>query len=542
MAYRAIAAFVLSMLVILLYDYFFLPKKHIKQTSPPAVAPVQPQQPKEAKVRSTPPVPLKTEKSIFVPTDSGREIVVSTPLYKAILCENGARLKRFILKKYRQTVDPNSPPQDIVFSDNTTFPLGIRFLHSDLPLDRVMFKADKTKLDLSSQDREKTITFTANVGGILIEKTFTFYPDDYHIDFNVSFINQSLPPFQDNLVVFLVNKWPEDKKDRYGFQGAILWLNDKFEEVKWKDIKKHEVVKTGKLQWAGLSDKYFMTTIVNQVADKATFIVNNKNGLLVGEFLTPPLEITSQRKTVSFLLYFGPKELDRLKKLDYHLDKAVHFGFFDSIAKLLLYVLKWFYKYSHNYGIAIILLTVVIKILFWPLTHVSFKSMRELQKLQPHIARLKEKYKDDKEALNRELMNLYKTYKVNPMGGCLPIILQIPVFFALYKALLYAIELRHANFITYLPFTDKIWLADLSAKDPYYITPILMGISMMVQQKMTPSTMDPTQSKMMLLMPIFFTFLFLNFPSGLVIYWLVNNLLSIVQQFYINRSIHQDGG
>jgi len=137
--------------------------------------------------------------------------------------------------------------------------------------------------------------------------------------------------------------------------------------------------------------------------------------------------------------------------------------------------------------------------------------MQEMQKLQPHINRLREKYKDDKERLNKELMNIYKTYKVNPLGGCLPIILQIPVFFALYKALLYAIELRHANFITYLPFTDKIWLADLSAKDPYYITPILMGISMVIQQKMTPSAMGPGQSKFMLLMPVFFTFLFLCF-------------------------------
>ncbi|HEC68475.1 MAG TPA: membrane protein insertase YidC, partial [Candidatus Desulfofervidus auxilii] len=218
-------------------------------------------------------------------------------------------------------------------------------------------------------------------------------------------------------------------------------------------------------------------------------------------------------------------------------DKAVDFGFFDIIAKPLLYILRWFYKYVHNYGIAIILLTVVIKVLFWPLTHTSYKSMQEMQKLQPHINRLREKYKDDKERLNKELMNIYKTYKVNPLGGCLPIILQIPVFFALYKALLYAIELRHANFITYLPFTDKIWLADLSAKDPYYITPILMGISMVIQQKMTPSAMGPGQSKFMLLMPVFFTFLFLNFPSGLVIYWLVNNLLSIVQQFYINRKM-----
>ncbi|HDD35394.1 MAG TPA: membrane protein insertase YidC, partial [Candidatus Desulfofervidus auxilii] len=288
----------------------------------------------------------------------------------------------------------------------------------------------------------------------------------------------------------------------------------------------------------GLSDKYFATLIVNVKKEKATFVLEKKGSVVIGELIMPPVEINpSESAEFSFLLYFGPKELKRLKELGFHLDKAVQFGFFELLAKILLYVLNWFYKFTHNYGIAIILLTIVIKILFWPLTHTSYKSMRDMQKLQPHIARIRKQYKDDKEALNRELMNLYRTYKVNPFGGCLPILLQIPVFIALYKVLLYAIELRHAPFITYFPFTKRIWLADLSAKDPYYITPILMGISMVVQQKMTPSSLDPRQSKFMILMPIFFTFLFLKFPSGLVIYWLVNNVLSIIQQAYINRKI-----
>jgi len=242
-----------------------------------------------------------------------------------------------------------------------------------------------------------------------------------------------------------------------------------------------------------------------------------------------------EERAIPFLVYIGPKEIDRLKALGLNLDKAVNFGFFDSISKILLYVLKWFYKFTHNYGIAIIVLTFIIKILFWPLTHQSYKSMKDMQRLQPQIAKIRQRYKNDKVRMNQEIMNLYRTYKVNPMGGCLPIILQIPVFFALYYVLIYAIELRHAPFITYFPFTKKIWLADLSAKDPYYITPILMGVSMVAQQKLTPSSVNPTQEKLMLFMPIFFTIIFLNFPSGLVIYWLVNNVLSIIQQVYINR-------
>ena len=535
MAYRALLAFIISILILVLYNYFFPPQKPAVKKHKPASSSVQKQEknkPKEEKYVSLLPTSVeKPHKSIAL----GKEITVSTPLYQTVFYESGAMIKSFILKKYRQDVAPNSPPQELICTEPPYLPLGIDFLQHKNFAETVKFQADKHTLNLSSQDTPQSLTFTAEINGIIIKKTFIFYPNSYKIDFNLNLINQTADFFQDNLAISLANKWP--KRERYGFYGGIILINGQFEEIKWKKIKS-QIVKSGKIQWAGLSDKYFTTTIVNKDVKKASFIIDRQKELILAKMLLPPIEVQPQkRKTISFLLYFGPKELDRLKKLGFYLDKAVDFGFFDIIAKPLLYALKWFYKFVHNYGIAIILLTVVIKILFWPLTHTSYKSMQEMQKLQPHINRLREKYKDDKEKLNKELMNIYKTYKVNPLGGCLPMILQIPVFFALYKALLYAIELRHANFITYLPFTHKIWLADLSAKDPYYITPILMGISMVIQQKMTPSTMGPGQSKYMLLMPVFFTFLFLNFPSGLVLYWLVNNLLSIVQQFYINRKM-----
>ncbi|MCA9773862.1 MAG: membrane protein insertase YidC, partial [Myxococcales bacterium] len=179
------------------------------------------------------------------------------------------------------------------------------------------------------------------------------------------------------------------------------------------------------------------------------------------------------------------------------------------------------------WGLAIILLTIVVKGLFYPLTHKSYTSMKAMQKLQPEMKRLKERLKDNKEELNRELMELYRRHKVNPFAGCFPIVLQIPVFFGLYRALLNSIELRHAPF--------GLWIHDLSMKDPYYITPVIMGVTMFLQQKMTPSTMDPAQARIMQFMPLLFTFMFLQFPSGLVIYWLVSNVLSIVQQYLINR-------
>jgi YidC/Oxa1 family membrane protein insertase len=226
----------------------------------------------------------------------------------------------------------------------------------------------------------------------------------------------------------------------------------------------------------------------------------------------------------------GPKDYDIMKALNVGLENAIDFGsWIKWLAIPLLFVLKFIFQYVHNYGIAIIILTILIKIIFWPLGNKSYKSMKEMQKLQPKMQELRQKYKDDKPRLSQETMALYKTHKVNPLGGCLPILIQIPVFFGLYKVLLYAIELRHSPFY--------FWIQDLSAKDPYYITPIIMGATMLVQQKMTPTMGDPMQAKIMLIMPVVFTFLFLNFPSGLVIYWLFNNIISIGQQMYINKRL-----
>ena len=228
--------------------------------------------------------------------------------------------------------------------------------------------------------------------------------------------------------------------------------------------------------------------------------------------------------------WLGPKSRDLLDAAPNDLKSSVDMGIFTFLAVPLLKLLTWFEGFLGNWGLAIILLTILIKIVFWPLSRKSFKSMEQMKKLQPRMKQLQEKYKNDKEALSREMMQLYKTYGVNPMGGCLPILIQLPVFVALYQALLNCIELRHASFITYLPGTDLLWLADLSVKDPFYITPLVMGATMFLQQWLSPAMGDPQQRKIMMIMPVVFTVMFINFPSGLVLYWLCNNILSIIQQ------------
>jgi YidC/Oxa1 family membrane protein insertase len=260
--------------------------------------------------------------------------------------------------------------------------------------------------------------------------------------------------------------------------------------------------------------------------------------------VNPVFELSpGTQKEFQFLVFMGPKSMELLNSLGYDLGKALNFGFFNLIAKPCLWFMNKIHSVVPNYGIAIIILTIFTKVLLWPLGNKSYKSMSEMKKLQPLMTEIREKYKGDKQKMNQELMALYRTYKVNPMGGCLPMVLQIPVFFALYRMLYQAIELRHAPFF--------LWINDLSAPDrlfnfgfsipfmePPYGIPVLtiiMGATMLLQQKMSPPPGDPTQAKMMMLMPVVFTFIFINFSSGLVLYWLVNNVLSISQQYYVQK-------
>jgi YidC/Oxa1 family membrane protein insertase len=313
-----------------------------------------------------------------------------------------------------------------------------------------------------------------------------------------------------------------------------------------KDVPDAEAERKGAVQWVALQDKYFLSVLIPQSrASKAgattdggvkdAAVVVKKEG---DKVVTAGLRVNAGRtEEISLQLYAGPKHFDTLKSLNIGLEDTIDFGWFiygswgivKAVAKPLFYVLRFINDYTHNYGVTIILLTVGLKLLFVPLQYKSYKSMKDMQLIQPKVAAVQAKYKDDRERLNRELIKLYKDHKVNPVGGCLPMLLQMPVFVALFNILYMTIDLRQAPFI--------LWIKDLSAQDPYYVLPILMGISMVVQQKIMPSTMDPMQAKIMLLLPAFMTVLFLTFPSGLVLYWLTNNCLTIAQQFITDRYV-----
>ncbi|MDK2957417.1 MAG: YidC/Oxa1 family rane protein insertase [Desulfovibrionales bacterium] len=470
----------------------------------------------------------------FKPT-AGKTITVSTPMYEASFNTNGAVLTNFVLKDFKKTIQPNSPLVDLVGPQAAgKAPLGL-ILNGKPSWNNAQWSFDGSDATLAG-NQTKTLVFTGKVDDLLIERRLTFHAANYLIQEKTRIVNNGPATVDESIQYTTATRSLSAKDNRYNptrisyYDASGLTEDSSQSDLEEKGLEKQ----LDSLSWSAIQSNYFIMALIPgspRTTVKAG-IQSDVYRLSVNQQAT----IGPNRETVLDCGYYiGPCERSQLAKGPKDLRMAVLFGWFDFIAKPLLMAIDWFYKYIPNYGVAIILLTIVIKIIFWPLSHKSYKSMDKMKKLQPMMAKLREKYGDDRQKLNEEVMRLYKTYKVNPAGGCLPMIIQIPVFFGLYKALLGAIELRHAVFIEYLPFTDKLWLADLSAKDPFYITPIVMGATMFLQQRMTPSPGDPTQAKLMLLMPVVFTFIFLNFPSGLVVYWLTNNVLSIAQQWWVLR-------
>lgn len=386
------------------------------------------------------------------------------------------------------------------------------------------------------QEVEATPTRVAYVwesaAGVRVEKVYTLEAGRHDVGLSVTVRNRSTGVIKDQLGVRLVQDYG-GIEDKYTFTGPTYMNGTDLSQVKLGDLKKEAKQVSGQIAWAAMLQKYFLTALVPSGWTEATVRLDRHQGkekVVEAELDTAPFDVPAgSDKSFAFRLYAGPKLAEYLAPLGSRLDRVIDYGWFSVIARPLVVFLKAIYRVTGNYGLAIIVLTVIVKAAFWPLSAKSFRSMQKMKDLQPKMQKLRERYAKDRERLNMEVMQLYKTHKVNPLGGCLPMLVQIPVFFALYRVLGSSFELRHAPFF--------LWITDLSAKDPYYVTPLIMGVSMFFQQKMTPATgMDPAQAKMMQYgMPAIFTFMFLNFASGLVLYWLVNNLLSILQQGMMMR-------
>jgi YidC/Oxa1 family membrane protein insertase len=525
---RALIAVAIAFLILLGYQYIIVktepPKVQVQSTVEEKVVPSAPQPPS---VALEPSMPVSQKKGVSA---TETEVRVDTELYLAVFSTKGATLKHFELKGYK---DNNGKGVALLQNTEGAPPLAIG-LKDDFALSNVNFRLSGRDISLDKNNKSASLLFEYADSGVSVKRSFTFYNDSYKID-----IKDEVAGPPDYWITLGTDFGIFDSKDTTTHVGPVI-LKDtdrlEFDRTKLNEVKSFNQG----LKWIAQEDKYFFASLVpvTQVEEARVWQLK--------DFVATAFK--AKAGTNSFVLYAGPKAYDDLKALHMGLEHIVDFGFFSIIALPLFWVLKLFYTLTGNYGWAIILLTIIVRIPFIPLVNKSQKSMKKMQEIQPRMAEVKEKYKKDPQRMQKEMMELYKTHKVNPLGGCMPMLLQIPVFFALYKILLIAIELRSAPFIS--------WIKDLSAPDTLFghiplsfpliggfavgPLPILMGITMLIQQKMTPTTMDPAQNRIMMFMPIIFTFMFLNFASGLVLYWLMNNLFSIAQQFYVNQKVAKE--
>ena len=545
--YRAFLAIIISFLILVGYQYFF-----VKPTAQQPVPQEQVQQQDDRGTQHVVPPSVEQQSASLVVQDvevdpAARDIRIETPLYTAVINEQGGGFKSFVLKQFRKENEENSGYMELVQTKLPTELPMIFYPENDVNQVLPLYRADKEKIILEEGSSKTSLTMTAAIAGQMeLTRTLVFDPASYMIAVSYQLKNITMNSVTASPALSLANQ-PFAKAlkkasavSRFMFSGPVAIVNGELSEVKGKKLDDGPQTLQGDVSWAAYEDNYFICAVIpggggsrivrmNAVDDTVRTIVGEESVTLD----------PGAQKEFKYDVYFGPKKLSILNQVNYNLSKAINFGFFDVLAKPMLWLLNFFHSLIGNYGIAIILLTVLIKGVFWPITQKGMKSMKNMQKLQPKVAKLKEKYKDDAQKMNQEMMALYKTYKVNPLGGCLPMVLQIPFFFALYKVLLMSIELRHAPFMLWindLSAPDRLWLGfDIPYLHGIPVLTLLMGASMYLQQRMTPATADPTQAKIMQMLPIIFTFMFLNFASGLVLYWFVNNLLSMLQQQLINR-------
>ena len=573
---NTIIAIILTFLIIVLWS--IVQSKYFSQKVPKPPFPETKQE--EALPKKIETQEIKAAKGNLPPSAvkkiPEKEVSIETENYWAVLTSDGAKLKEFKFKKYRDRVEesgitikltdlvdrllgkkverPKKPqPLNLVNTDEKKgLPLGL-LIDSNPSLSSGNWEVDKDRLELKSPGEKGEVTFSKTLdNGLKIVKKYSFTSGKYIIDLNVEIQNRTSKEISGQVGLEWIGKvelrrYAEEGDKDFGLSYAFMKEN-KVEvknlagraasgctpgcSTKKTAIEPFELIERGVIEWFSFEGEYFAALMVpSPLQEYVTMTVKGDEKDLLKANLTSSLVPLIPRQTVQipYRIYLGPKKVDELKALGVGAERLVNFGFFGVLAIPILWVLNLTHSVTGDYGIDIILLSTLIKIIFLPLTQISFKSMKEMQKVQPEMKRLQELYKNDKAKLQQEIMLLYKRRKINPLSGCLPMLIQIPVFIALYNVLQNTFEMRHAPFF--------LWIRDLSAKDPIYITPLVMGATMVIQQKMTPSSAEPAQAKMMMLMPILFTFLFLNFPSGLVLYWLVNNVLSIAHQYYLNKRL-----
>jgi YidC/Oxa1 family membrane protein insertase len=539
-SFRIFAGMVFAISVFLLVDAWV--RDHQKVTAPPASATA-------TQGDRTPPVPTMplgqaTPSSQQHPSDSklsrGERIRVATDVVIAEIDTIGGDLRRAELTKYRDTFDQKRNLVLLQENEQNVYVAQSGLIGEGLPNHTTVFKAAQGSYDLAPGADTVTVRLkTSAESGIQLVKTYVFHRGSYVVDVGFETTNTgaaAAEPFAYFQLVRDTKPPPGDSKMVPVFNGVEVYTEkDKLHKASFDDIVKNKLSypKSATDGWIAVVQHYFLGAWLPKEGEPREYFVRNlDNGLFAAGVILPVGRLDpGQTNLMVSRLYAGPQEQTLLKTLAPGLELTVDYGWLRPLAVPLFWVLNEIYEVVKNWGVAIILLTVIIKLLFYPLSAASYKSMAKMKVLAPKLQRLKERFGDDRQRMHQAMVELYKTEKINPLGGCLPIVVQIPVFIALYWTLLLSVELRQAPFV--------LWVHDLSRPDPFYILPVLMGATMFIQTWLNPTPPDPMQAKLMKIMPIAFSVFFFFFPSGLVLYWLVNNILSIAQQWRITHVLER---
>jgi len=475
--------------------------------------------------------------------EPSRLITVETDVVTALIDTKGGVIRSLKLKQYPISLDQPDKGLELIHSDADSVHIiqsGLRNRSNTAPTHHSLFQVEQNEFVLKDGMDELVVPLFWSENGVNVVKTYHFRRGDYLVDVNHRVENKSDSDWQGSQYRQIQRSRPlSESRILITYTGAVYYNEvEKYEKVDFDDMEDSQLKLESLGGWIAMLQHYFMSawipsqegknliySIANTKQSPATYTIGLRSeNLLVASGSSA--EFNSQ-------LFVGPKLVKRLEEIAPGLDLTVDYGVLTFLSKPLYWLLSFYYDWVGNWGFAIILLTMTIKAVFYKLSETSYRSMAKMRKVGPRLKALKERHGGDRQKMNAAMMELYKTEKINPMGGCLPILVQIPVFIALYWALLESVDLRQAPFI--------LWIEDLSVMDPYFVLPIIMGVSMLVQQKLNPTPPDPIQAKVMMALPFVFTFFFAFFPAGLVLYWVVNNILSITQQWIITKRIDAGG-
>jgi len=545
---RLILFFIFSFSLLLLWDAW--QKEQQPRPAPTAAAPQAPGVPAPAGPLGTAPAPTAKARppSVAVPGETpsatarastSEKVEVRTDLLVAEIDTLGATLSRLELRRHKDT--NNSDKNFVLFGPEHAYGAQSGLSGEGMPNHHQVWRALPGPRVLGEGSERLEVRFAADgPAGVTVEKVYTFHRDSYLIDVAFALKNEGSSPVSAAAYYQVVrdDKAPAGQsRMMYVYTGPVYYTKDRaFHKLEFSDIEKGkaDLPGVGNDGWIGMMQHYFVSAWLPPENTPREFraykLPDGRYAAAV--ILAMPEAQPGGSARVSVRLFAGPEEQQRLKRAAPGLDLVVDYGWLTIIAWPLFAVLEFFHRWTGNWGFAIILLTISIKLIFFPLSAASYKSMAKMKLVTPRLTKIREMYANDRARMNQAMMELYKTEKINPLGGCFPILVQIPVFIALYWVLLAAIELRHAPFV--------LWIKDLSAQDPYFVLPVLMAASMVLQTRMNPVPPDPVQAKVMQFMPYVFSVFFFFFPAGLVLYWLVNNILSILQQWQIQRMFNRD--